>query len=179
METLYSQIKTIKELPSYIKVNKPEQIKNVFDEWAKKNGLVKEVLEGKTNFLKEYDLIFGEYEEWITIKHGYPIKDKGIYSLEKCIGYSGIQDNKIPAPTFVKGGAITGIPFAIATLGIYAKNYRKKDSRREFLFNSGMGVLGLTVLGAVFGQTIDDQTDKNLEKMKNNAIYLDNVLSSL
>ncbi|MBW2991178.1 hypothetical protein KY348_05755 [Candidatus Woesearchaeota archaeon] len=174
-DTLVKIIRSIENLSPDIKADKAKLIKNVWDKWEYKNKVVSERSKGKT-FLEKYESVYGKYDNYRTMlpySLDQDFKEK-TSDLNACIGSSSLTRG-----IFSKIGNPLGL--GAATAAAYGGGYlllipssksSKKINRRQFIktfagFGAGIGGL----IGILPGATITN----DLERAKENAIYLDNI----
>jgi hypothetical protein len=103
------------------------------------------------------------------------------------VGGSLFADVNFPVVTpmvnFVTNNPING--FSLGLYGVllsipeYREYYNKKISRRTFLLSSVGTIGGIAGLGAALGWANSQGTINELNAIKQNAIYLDNMYSKL
>lgn len=173
-EKFVQEIRQIDGLPDYISKDvKDELMRAAWDEWSGRNTVVRDVKEDKTTFLKEYTEAFDAYDsERVFLPHLLPEGfEENVVDLEACIGDSSLEEG---INTLLQN-PLAGIPVAIGAAGIglgFSYKWEEKPSRRAFLkVLIGMGLFG----GASIGGQVSITTGNNLNTIKENAIYLDQV----
>lgn len=180
-ETLVQVIRSVENLSDSISVSKEKLIKDVWDEWYANNLVVRDITDGKTTFLKEYEKLYDGYEGFkqytpFLVSKGFAER---ALNLNSCIEEYGVHFDDDGASNLIINPIGGGLSGALLFSGLYSATYplakrKEKFNRREFFKKVG-GAAILGGLGGLFwGGMFSWLDNKEMNRLETNAIYLDN-----
>lgn len=181
VETIVQRIRTIETISEDAPIDKDAVMRKVFESYAE-NKIVRAVMDGRTTFSQAYQNALGNYDSWRPLLPQFPPEgfEQNIADLEASIGESPLDSrwqSKLENPLGM--AAMFGLGGVVAGAIIPTTEKPKLSARREFLGYLLETGVAFSTLGAIGGGAISYQKKKGLDRLNENAMYLDNIHARL
>lgn len=185
-DTLVDRIKKIDAIPEeLVPIDKHREMIEEFEKLAKTNQIVRNIMDGKTTPLEEYERAFGEYTlRKLSTPYSLPpdFKEKNA-DLMACIGDPDLRDENFEGGILPRN-PVAGLSYAVLggviplAYNLFSNPEKRMDRRRfmkdGLLFASFTGVLGIS-----YGADTASETHYQLNTIKENAEYLHEISATL